>query len=111
MSDDLPGKVFPRPGMAIGYIFIFLVLRGKFGRVSGDMGDSGFEISLFRFFAVSRKVASGLTHGEDGGLFSGIGLILGEFWPRISVQHELSRACAWLARVIHRTPGGLEKNS
>ena len=62
--------------MAIAYIFRFLVLRVDSGLVSGDMGDSGLGISLFRFMQVPSKVPDGLMQVDGVVCFRGWGL----FW-------------------------------
>src|SRR5260370_16783023 len=73
-----PGKSLPRRGMAIAYIFHFARLRVDFGLVLGDVGDSGFGISLFRFVQVPSKVPYGLMQVDavacfrDWALFSAI---------------------------------------
>jgi len=68
--------------MAIAYIFRFLVLRVDFGLVSGAVKDSGLGIRVFRLLQVPSKVPSGLMQVEAGGLFSGLGLVLGDFSPQ-----------------------------
>jgi len=73
-----PQKTLPLPRTAVVYIFHFPVVRVDFGLVSGDTGDSGLGISLFRLMQVPSKVPDRLTRTHQGGLFSGLGLIMGD---------------------------------
>jgi hypothetical protein len=77
------------------------------------MSRSGLGISLFRFVQVPSKVPHGLMQIDGGGLFSGLGLVLGDFSSQLLVQGSglcFLEACAWDARDF-RGPPGLEKNS
>ncbi len=68
-----------RPGIGVAYILIFSVVSIGSGLVSGDMTDSGLGISLVRLLQVPSKVRDGLMRADEGGLFSGLGLIMGDF--------------------------------
>ena len=87
-------------------------MRTDFGLVSGHMRDSGLGISLFRLLQVPRKVPHGLMQGDDGSLFLGLGLILGDSGQGNLVQHRPSAVSSWLAHDFRGPPGGgPEKNS
>ena len=102
------GKGSPRCGMAIAYIFHFPLVRVDSGLVSGDTGDSGLGISLFRFLQVPSKVPDGLMQVDAVVCFWDWGL----FWA-------ISRLSSWLVAFQEglclagtrdlRAPRGLEK--
>src|SRR5881397_3105157 len=85
--------------MAIAYIFHFHVVRVDFGLVSGDVRGSGLGISLFRSLQVPSKVPTGLMQVETGGLFSRLGLIMGDFLVAVCwFRPGFLGACAWRGR-------------
>src|SRR5213593_1666024 len=98
--------------MAIAYIFHFPIVRVDFGRVSGDIRDSGPGISVFRFMQVPSKVPNGLMQVDLVVCFRDWGL----FWA-ISSRSFVGLGRAFWGLVLcgdagfPGPPRGLEKNS